>query len=407
MNSDFPLMPESRTGHAPSLPVRRTLLLALAGLPLGCAMLPNGRPADAEHSFALTSPERARQLAQLVPADVAALTVEAARLTLGREARPIPLVRTAGLLPGEGLRTVSIWAQDDWREIRMQALAYRLTGEAAHAERAVANLNAWMASYSPSFNPIDETQLPSLLFGFDLIQDLLPEAMIKRVRAFSSALATGYLADKVLAGDRNTESNNWHSHRIKIATAGAFASGDPVLAARARTVFMRHVLRNIRPDGSTLDFEERDAMHYVVYTLEPMLMAASMAAAHGQDWYGAPETQGRLALALDWLKPYALGERTHEEFVRSTVPFDRKRALAGVKDFSGPFDRYKAVNVYWIAARLDARFQKVNDALSPPPLWLRKHEEWKQARSDTTVGHPWSWMRSLFSQTYHAPTAAA
>lgn len=392
-------MKESGAHRGPSLG-RRTVLCALASLPLGCGVLPGaGR---AMNSYALTSPERARQLAQLVPAEAASLAIEAARLTLDREARPIPLVRTAGLLPGEGLRTVSIWAQNDWREIRMQALAYRLTRDAAHAERATASLNAWLAAYSPSFNPIDETQLPSLLFGFDLLQDILPAATIGRVRGFSARLATGYLADKVLVGDRNTESNNWHSHRIKIGTAGAFASGDPALAARARTVFMRHVLRNIRADGSTIDFEERDALHYVVYTLEPMLMAAAMAAAHGEDWYGAPETGGRFALALEWLKPYALGERSHEEFVRSTVPFDRKRAQAGVKGFSGPFNRYKSVNLYWIASRLDARFQPVSDALAPPAVWLHKHEEWRQARSDTTVGHPWSWMRALFCQTFHA-----
>ena len=29
-------------------------------------------------------------------------------------------------------------------------------------------------------------------------------------------------------------------------------------------------------------------MHYVVYDLEPLLMAASIAAAHGEDWYGMP-----------------------------------------------------------------------------------------------------------------------
>ncbi len=396
---------ENRQRHGPSLPLRRALLCALGSLPLGCGMLPGAH--TSANSYALTSSERAGQLARLVPADVAAPAVEAARLTLDREARPIPLVRTAGLLPGEGLRTVSIWAQNDWREIRMQALAYRLTGEAAHAERAIANLNAWMASYSPSFNPIDETQLPSLLFGFDLLQELLPAAMVERVREFSARLAIGYLADKVLVGDHNTESNNWHSHRIKIAAAGAFASGDSALVAKTRSAFMRHVLRNIRPDGGTLDFEERDALHYVVYTLEPMLMAASMAAAHGEDWYGAPETQGRIALALEWLKPYALGERTHEEFVRSTVAFDRKRAQAGVKDFSGPFDRYKAVNVYWIAARLDSRFEPVCDALAPPRLWRERHDEWKQTRLGTTPGHPWSWVRALFSQTYHARGAAA
>lgn len=389
-------------GH-PSSPLRRTLLGTLSVLPLGCANLLS-KPRDESRSFALTPVARAKRLNELVPADVAGIAIEAARLTLDRPAQPIPLVRTAGLLPGEGLRTVSMRAQDDWREVRMQALAYRLSRNPAHAERAIANLTAWMTSYTPSFNPIDETQLPSVLLGFDLVQDLLPNSMVERVHEFSAHLATGYLAEKVLVGDRNTESNNWHSHRMKLATTGAYASGDAGLIAGARKAFIRHALRNIRPDGTTLDFEERDALHYVVYTIEPMLMAAAVAAAHGDDWYGAPEVQGRFALALEWLKPYALGERTHQEFVRSTVAFDRKRANAGVKGFSGQFDRYKAVNVYWIAAQLDPRFRPVSDALSPPERWLQGHQQWKDQRSESTVAHPWSWVRALYLQSFQKAT---
>jgi hypothetical protein len=387
--------------------VRRSLLGALAGVLTGCGSVLQGggtlSASDSSLPYSLTPPERARRLRELVPRDAAEQAIEAARLTLGRSPRPIPLVRTAGLLPGHPLRIAGLRAQDDWREVRMQALAFRLSGDEVHARHAIAYLDGWTASYSPSFNPIDETQLPSILWGFDLLQDILSAHLVARVHAFAAGLARGYLAEKPIVGDPSTETNNWQSHRIKIGTSAAFACGDAEFVARARHAFALHVMRNIRPDGNTLDFEERDGLHYTVYTLEPMIMAAACAAAHGHDWYGMPETEGRLTLALDWLKPYALGERQHEEFVHTKAAFDRARAKAGVSDFIGLFKREKARYLYWIAAQLDPRFKPVNDALSPPSAWAEAHQEWKETRSEETVGYPHSWVRALFSQTFRRP----
>jgi hypothetical protein len=43
------------------------------------------------------------------------------------------------------------------------------------------------------------------------------------------------------------------------------------------------------------------------------------------------------------------GERTHQEFVRSTVAFDRRRAQAGVPGFDGAWRREEAATPYWLA----------------------------------------------------------
>jgi hypothetical protein len=106
----------------------------------------------------------------------------------------------------------------------------------------------------------------------------------------------------------------------------------------------------------------------VVYDLEPLLTAASIAAAHGDDWYGLAALQGRLAAALSWLSPYAAGDQQHEEFVHSTVGFDARRAAAHVQGYAGLWQREEASNLYWIAARLDPRFARMADALDAQPV---------------------------------------
>ncbi|MFX5817457.1 alginate lyase family protein, partial [Acinetobacter baumannii] len=76
----------------------------------------------------------------------------------------------------------------------------------------------------------------------------------------------------------------WNSHRVKLAVLAAAALQDDRLWGRARQAFDAQVARNIRADGSTLDMEERDALHYVVYDLEPLVRAAQVAQGRGEQW---------------------------------------------------------------------------------------------------------------------------
>jgi hypothetical protein len=339
----------------------------MAALPrAGRAQSPSGAATDPAYTFALSSPARAAQIRQRTTPALAGQLKSQADAGLARELHVRALVHTQGLLPHEQDRDASVLAQEDWRQTLIQALAWCLTGNPAYEAKAAAYIDAWMASYSPSFNPIDEAALPDLLFGFDFVQSRLSAPTIAKARLLGRQLATGYLGER-RAGDPSTGLNNWQSHRVKLATAGAYLSGEAELIAGARAAFAAHISRNVDLDGHTYDFGQRDAMHYVVYDLEPLLLAASMAAAHGDDWYGLPSLQGRLAAALRWLEPYAAGDERHEEFVHSTARVEARRAAAHVEGYSGMWQRSEASNLYWIASRLDPRFTRIAGALDAQP----------------------------------------
>lgn len=341
---------------------RREMLGGLLALPFAGAF---AAPRSEMPPFVLTSPSRAAGLKTQVPAKVAAQVLRAAQKAVDRPVHLMAEVRTGGLLDGEGGRKESQQAQEDWRQARLQALAWRLSGDAACLDNARKLALAWSRSYQPSFSPVDETELASLLMGVDLIQERLSASEREQLQAFCRTLASGYLSDPVKVGGPSTARNNWHSHRIKIGTAAAYLSGDAALIARARERFMAHVPRNIGEGGVPFDFEQRDALHYTTYSLEPLLTAALMAKQHGDDWYGAPEAR-RLKEALAWLAPYAQGKTTHEEFANSAVPFDRKRVAAKQKGFTGNWDRTGAANVYLLASRFDAAYAPLARELQPP-----------------------------------------
>lgn len=330
----------------------------------------------AERAFALIAPDAALPLAALpANAPMAAYALRSAQRWLDRKPQPMPLVHTEGTLPHQGIYDSSQVAKRDWQATLELALAARLTGESKFASAARGFIQAWLGIYKPSFNPIDETDLDRVFLAFDLLLPAERAALAGPFARFAQAMASGYL-DLMPKLKGGTATNNWQSHRVKLATLGAFATGDGALIARARNAFFKQLADNIRADGSTLDFEERDALHYVVYDLEPLLVAALAAKTHGEDWFG--EAKGKaLARALLWLAPYAQGKQTHQEFVRSKVDFDAKRAAAGLSGFSGTWQKEEADDVFAVAARLDSQFAPLAKALLPGFEGTRRpHSPW-------------------------------
>lgn len=89
-----------------------------------------------------------------------------------------------------------------------------------------------------------------------------------------------------------------------------------------------HIQVNLNPDGTSLDFKERDAIHYHIYDLEPLLkLSIIIKRATGKNLYRYLAPSGSsIQKSVEWLIPYAKGEKQHEEYVHTTVKFDRDRA---------------------------------------------------------------------------------
>ena len=355
---------ELRRPLARFLPAKLKLpALAVASLLLAAAPAPIER--------ALLGPTFATKM----PSPLAATIVRRARGTLTRPAAPLPRLHTEGTLPGQGIRDSSIQAKLDHLITLDLALAWRITGDRVYLDAVERYLTAWVDMYQPSFNPIDETGFDAMVMAYDLTEASLPIASRAKLDSFWRRMAIGYL--DAMDGRPRGATTNWQSHRIKLATLTAFQVGDATLIARARAAFERQIAANLRADGSTLDFEERDALHYVIYNLDPLMMAALAAQAHGQSWFDWQAPNGAsLPRSLDWLARYASGERTHIEFQNSRIAFDRARAAAGQAEFAPHvWDPAKSVNSFALATRLAPRFKPLRDALIDktrrrPPEWL-------------------------------------
>jgi hypothetical protein len=103
-------------------------------------------------------------------------------------------------------------------------------------------------------------------------------------------------------------------------------AGDAAGRAEMPGMLRNFVARNFvagpsgQRDGRTFDFLQRDALHYHVAAVQPLVEVALY----------APDLVDRITRAavlsgLEFLRPFFLGHAQHVEFARTSVAFDRER----------------------------------------------------------------------------------
>jgi hypothetical protein len=254
--------------------------------------------------------------------------VKVADGVLGEDPHPIDTIRTEGLLLGDPRKTATQLALRDMNKLYALALAYRVKGDTKYLGKAVAFLMAWARVNHSKGDPIDDTNLDRCIEAYDMVKGKPDPGQADSIRDWLRATAQAELGGRYYHPERPSHFNNWHSHRLKIVGEIAFAIGDTALQGYVVRELKTQLAKNLNPDGSSIDFTLRDALHYHVYDLEPLLkLAIVLQRATGVNYYTFSSSTGSsMKRSVDWLLPYLNGQKTHAEFVNSTVDFDRKRA---------------------------------------------------------------------------------
>jgi len=265
---------------------------------------------------------------------------------------PIDTIHTEGRLKGNPQKIATAKALADMHKIYALALVYRLDNHKEYLNKAKDFLIAWAVVNKPNGDPIDDTNLDGAVEGYDLIKDDLAPHDKAQVAAWLAATAQVEI-DK-LNPKRTTSFNNWHSHRLKVIGEIGFAIDDKRFQQFAIDGLKQQLVKNLNPDGSSIDFKLRDAMHYHLYDLEPLLkLAIILKRATGDNYYTyTSPTNTSIEKSVGWVLPYATGEVKHQEYVNSTVKFDRERANNHEAGFAigAYFDPHAAVPMLTLAS---------------------------------------------------------
>lgn len=249
-------------------------------------------------------------------------------LYLNQPPNPIDTIRTEGLLRGDPKKDNTKLALPDMNKMFALALQYRLTSDRNYLNKCISFLTAWAKINHSNGDPIDDTNLDKAIEAYDLIKSDIPLTDKKPIDNWLSETVRAEINSKRMKPGKATAINNWNAHRLKVVGEIGYALNNREFIDWTIDHLKSHININLYADGSSLDFKQRDALHYHLYDLEPMLkLAIIINRGEGTNFYTYQSPNGSsIKKSVDWLIPYITGEKKHEEYVNTTVKFDHDRA---------------------------------------------------------------------------------
>jgi hypothetical protein len=247
---------------------------------------------------------------------------------MGEKPAPVELLDGAGRRPDDPIRIRSRAAVEQIRKTEALTWTWAVTGDLRYAQKAREIIAAWVRVNRTVGQPINETGLEPLVEAYDMIRVGYPD----RERAQVDA----WLRDRARAIWEHPKGRkeNWHSHRIKMVGLIAATIGDDKLWRTAVEGYRWQLGDNFEPNGASVDFRRRDAMSYHLYTVQPLLILACVAERRGDPLFGYRASNGvSLERTVEFVKPYALGEKKHTEFANTVVKADHERAEWGQEHY--------------------------------------------------------------------------
>ena len=199
--------------------------------------------------------------------------LKTARGAAADQPNPIAWIQTEGKLRGDPVKTQTAESLMDMP--KMLALAWAGSFDPSADEAATFNamvkqfLIAWAGVNRSHGDPIDDTNLDAALTAYDLTRAAYTADERVTVEAWFRQVAAA--EEQTGRWDAHPKWNNWTSHRLKIVGLIAFELGDEEMLARVLAAYKDQIEHNLNADGTTYDFLYRDALHYHVYDLEPLL----------------------------------------------------------------------------------------------------------------------------------------
>jgi hypothetical protein len=278
-----------------------------------------------------------------VPLDLARIWQLAAD-SVGLRVEPIERFELAGTLNGHAGHLRSDEAKRTFPAIFALAVAARTADEPLRTQSrasATSALLAWATTYRPTGNPIDEWFFVPLLQAVDLLLDNLTLAEERPLLGWVRAFLTR--GDAFFAGRAPVNaglSNNWTARRLLIRALAATVCGDAAARQDTPAMLVEFAGRNYladaagRRDGRTFDFVQRDALHYHIAAVQP-LVETTLYAPDLTDTF----VRSSVLSGLEFVRPYFLGEIEHIEFAGTGNSFDRERREDGNPVFqNAPWD---------------------------------------------------------------------
>lgn len=256
--------------------------------------------------------------------------LRAANLVLQNSPHPLEVVHYEGLLDNNPKRVNTMKSFLDIDNVATLIYAGYGSDNAEFGEKANEIIVAWAKKYKPTGNPINENKFTAFFWAYQLYKNHFGKKEQTIVEQWMGEIA------QQQKNRPHTPNNNWEAKRLKIIGIVGCILHDENLKNYSVNGFKKYISTAYFPDGTSNDLRRRDALHYHVSGLKPCLTAFINLSAFEPafDLYNYEAANGAsVKKSVEYVIPYATGEKQRKEWVNSQVELDKKRAAAGLEKY--------------------------------------------------------------------------
>lgn len=270
---------------------------------------------------------------------VAERAVAAAQPGLRRAPEPLAVIHYEGMVHTDPRRVQTVASLDQMGDIALLLRAWQVTRDPAVATHLRRLITAWAQTYQITGNDVNENKFCPLLMAYASLRGTFEAGARDAVDGWVQELGA-FHSERVEAAEGF--SNRYGKH-LRITALCAAVLDRPAWRAAAVEGAKHMIEHGLRPDGSSHDLEHRDSLGYHGSAVRA-LIEMSLFLPHDDsettlyDWV-AP-SGASIRKSVDFVVPYATGEKTREEWRHTKVELDRQRAAAGIAKYQ-PGASYK------------------------------------------------------------------
>ncbi|WP_162339416.1 alginate lyase family protein [Cyclobacterium salsum] len=273
------------------------------------------------------------------------------------EPNPISEIHYEGLLDNNPARIKTVRHLEDMDKIALFYWHYALYKDPHSLKKMIDFSLSWASSYQADGNPINENKLLPVVYAYTFLSPHLDSWQQNILAEWFKKLA------KAEMGNDRVPLNNWETKRINLVGTIGLLLEDESMVFWAEKKAAYYVENALFSDGSSADIRQRDALSYHVSGLKPLLqflISLEREKGLGRDFFYKETADGAsVARSLDFVMPYARGEKIYRQWENSKVKLDQERAAAGLEKYQPgvAYDPEKSYETMAMAGFFDAKYQ--------------------------------------------------
>jgi hypothetical protein len=283
-----------------------------------------------------------------------------AKKALSHSARPLRVLYYEGLLDTNPKRIDTEKSLEDVDAVVNLIYGSYGVQDSIYGAKAAEIVKAWAKTYLPTGNPINENKFVAFFWSFHLFREHFDEKDEEVLEEWMRKIAIAEMKRS------RTPNNNWQAKRLKIVGLIGNILEDEKMQEFSLSGFKEFINTAYFADGTSEDLAKRDALSYHISGIKPCL-SVFINFKHFSDEFDLYDYEGdsggSIRKSVEYVIPYATGEKQHKEWVNTKVKLDKERAAAGIAKYQPGilFDPKDAYSLFECAAYYNPDYYRIID----------------------------------------------